>query len=176
MHELGRGRDSVSLEVTSRGMGRPFTYSVQFVAPCLVRYYMPGVRSWALNKKHIAPFRFLPKLQCHCSVPITWAHMKRKACGTRSISCNLSALSQGLQFSEVQALVMPLRSALIAVHGRRVCPDVDDCHSLQAGLVPLPLVVLCPSPDGLQAHQDPCPAAHLARPPSPLRRSAVPTI
>ena len=47
MRELGRGQDSISLEVTSRGMGRPFTYSVQFVAPCLVRYYMPGVRSWA---------------------------------------------------------------------------------------------------------------------------------
>ena len=45
VHKLGQGRDSVSLEVTSRGMGRPFTYSVQFVAPCLVRYYMPGVRS-----------------------------------------------------------------------------------------------------------------------------------
>ena len=48
VRELGRGQDSVSLEVTSRGMGRPFTYSVQFVAPCLVRYYMPGVRSRAL--------------------------------------------------------------------------------------------------------------------------------
>ena len=44
VRELGTDRDSISLEVTSRGMGRPFTYSVQFVAPCLVRYYMPGVR------------------------------------------------------------------------------------------------------------------------------------
>ena len=45
VRELGKGQDSVSLEVTSQGMGRPFTYSVQFVAPCLVRYYMPGVCS-----------------------------------------------------------------------------------------------------------------------------------
>ena len=45
IRELGERQDSVSLEVTSRGMGRPFTYSVQFVAPCLVRYYMPGVCS-----------------------------------------------------------------------------------------------------------------------------------
>ena len=45
IRRLGQRQDSVSLEVTSRGMGRPFTYSVQFVAPCLVRYYMPGVRS-----------------------------------------------------------------------------------------------------------------------------------
>ena len=43
VRELEKGRDSISLDVTSRGMGRPFTYSVQFVAPCLVRYYMPGV-------------------------------------------------------------------------------------------------------------------------------------
>ncbi|CAL5224847.1 g7603 [Coccomyxa viridis] len=42
IRKLGQAQDSVSLEVTSRGMGRPFTYSVQFVAPCLVRYYMPG--------------------------------------------------------------------------------------------------------------------------------------
>ena len=45
IRELRNVQDSVSLEVTSRGMGRPFTYSVQFVAPCLVRYYMPGVSS-----------------------------------------------------------------------------------------------------------------------------------
>lgn len=49
VQELGKGRDSISLEVTSRGMGQAFTYSVQFVAPALVRYYMPGVRPPALK-------------------------------------------------------------------------------------------------------------------------------
>ena len=60
-----------------------------------------------------------------------------------------------------------------AVHGRGVCADVDDSHAYKAWVVPLPVVVLRACTDGLQAHQNPCPPAHLARPPDTLSRCAL---
>lgn len=38
------GQDKISMDITSKFMARTTHYKIQFVAPCLVRYYMPNVR------------------------------------------------------------------------------------------------------------------------------------
>jgi hypothetical protein len=38
------GQDKISMNITSKFMARTTHYKIQFVAPCLVRYYMPNVR------------------------------------------------------------------------------------------------------------------------------------